>query len=303
MSATLAAQAVDVWRQFGRQRALQGLNLALPEGSAYALVGPNGAGKTTLTRLLLNMIPPTRGSATVLGVDSRRLHPGVLAQIGYVSESQVLPTRLTVRAYLEYLRPFYPAWDRSQEASICASLDLPLDRRIGQLSHGMRVKTALACALPFRPKLLILDEPFSGLDPLVREEFMAGVLQQAGELSLLISSHELAEIEHVCTHIGFMDSGRMLFEEPMSELCARVREVRVTLEREAVVPERPPPEWLQLEAAGRVLRFIDTRCPQDGPAEHIRSLLGPVKAIDVQPLPLKAAFNALARAARAGRLP
>jgi ABC-2 type transport system ATP-binding protein len=302
VSASLAAEAVDVWKLFGRHTALRGLNLAVPEGSAYALVGPNGAGKTTLTRLLINMLSPGRGAATVLGADTRRLDVSVLARIGYVSESQVLPARMTVRDYLDYLRPFYPSWDRSLEASICKSLDLPLNRRMGQLSHGMRVKAALACALAFRPRLLILDEPFSGLDPLVREEFMTGVLQQAGELTLVISSHELAEIEHVCTHIGFMDNGRMLFEEPMSELCARVREIRVTLEREATVPERAPREWLQLEAFGNVLRFIDTRCPEAGPGERIRSVLGPVKDIDVQPMTLRAAFNALARAARAGSL-
>jgi ABC-2 type transport system ATP-binding protein len=300
MTAPLIAQAIDVWKRFGRHLALKGLNLALPEGSAYALLGANGAGKTTLTRLLLNILTPTRGAATVLGVETRRLHPGVLARIGYVSESQVLPPRLTTREYLGYLRPFYPTWDRQLEASICTRLELPLDRRIGQLSHGMRVKAALACALPFRPSLLVLDEPFSGLDPLVREEFMAGVLQQAGELTLLVSSHELAEIEHICTHIGFMDSGRMLIEEPMSDLAARLREVRVTLEGTAAVPEHPPREWLQVRAVGNVVSYIDTRYSEDGLKERIRSRLGAVKSIDVQPMSLRAVFTAIARAARAG---
>src|SRR6187402_1026246 len=111
-------QAQDVWRQFGRHEALRGLNLAVPQGSAYALIGVNGAGKTTTIKVLMNLIGPTRGVASVLGVDSRRLPPQILAQIGYVSESQVLPARLSVGEYIDYLRPFYPSWDRELESSI-----------------------------------------------------------------------------------------------------------------------------------------------------------------------------------------
>lgn len=303
MSAVLVAQAIDMWKRFGRHMALQGLNLSLPEGSAYALIGANGAGKTTITRLLMNMLTPTRGTATVLGVNTRRLSPRVLAQVGYVSESQVLPARMTTGEYLDYLRPFYPTWDKALEASICTRLQLPLERKIGALSHGMRVKAALACALPFRPKLLILDEPFSGLDPLVREEFMAGVLQQAGELTMLISSHELSEIEHVCTRVGFMDRGRMLIEEPMASLSARLREIRVTLEQAAQLPAHPPDQWLQVQAVGNVVSFIDTQYSEGGLKERLRTVLGPVKAVDVQPLPLRSVFTALARAARAGAAP
>src|SRR5207244_3011050 len=138
--------------------------------------------------------------ATVMGVDSRKLSTRELSRIGYVSENQAMPARLTVGDYIDYLRPFYPTWDRQVESSLRSRLHLPAERRIGDLSHGMRMKMSLACALPFRPKLLILDEPFSGLDPLVREEFMEGLLEQAGEMTILISSHELGEIDGVATH-------------------------------------------------------------------------------------------------------
>ena len=164
----------DVWKHFGSHAALKGLNLAVPEGSAYALIGANGAGKTTTIKLALNMIAPTSGAAEILGIDTRRLGPALLTQIGYVSESQALPQRMRVGDYLGYLRPYYPTWDGDLETSMVRRLQLPLGRRIGDLSHGMRIKVALACALPYRPKLLILDEPFSGLDALVRDEFMEG---------------------------------------------------------------------------------------------------------------------------------
>ena len=144
-------------------RGSAGPELLGPQGSAYALIGANGAGKTTTIRILMNILEAGRGNATVLGVDSRRISPRELAQIGYVSENQDMPARLTVAEYLDYLRPFYPERDTALEASILAQLRLPARCKIGDLSHGMRMKMALACALPFRPKLLVLDEPFSGL--------------------------------------------------------------------------------------------------------------------------------------------
>jgi ABC-type multidrug transport system ATPase subunit len=300
MTTDTMVRADDVWKRFGRHDALRGLNLIVPEGSAYALIGANGAGKTTTIKLLMNILGPSRGAATVMGVDTRRMSPEILAQIGYVSENQALPGRIRVGDYLDYLRPFYPSWDRALETSIRTRLQLPVERKIGELSHGMRIKVALACALPYRPKLLILDEPFSGLDPLVREEFMEGLLLDAGDMTMLISSHELGEIENVATHVGFLDAGRMLLEESMSDLNARLREVRVTLERPAAVPERLPKEWLQARAFGNVLSFVDTRYSEDDLGERLRSLLGPVRQIDAQPMPLRSVFTTLARAARDG---
>jgi ABC-2 type transport system ATP-binding protein len=302
MTTDTMVRADGVWRRFGRHDALQGLNLAVPEGSAYALIGANGAGKTTTIKLLMNLLEPSRGSATVMGVDTRQLPPEILAQIGYVAENQSMPSRLSVGEYLDYLRPFYPSWDRALETSIRTRLQLPPERRIGQLSHGMRMKLALACALPYQPKLLILDEPFSGLDPLVREEFMEGLLLQAGELTMLIASQELAEIENVTTHVGFLHAGRMLLEEPMSDLSERLREVRVTLEQGACVPEHLPKEWLQPRAFGNVLSFVDTRYSEEDLGARVRSLLGPVRQIDAQPMPLNSVFKTLARAVRDGAM-
>src|SRR5580693_3808379 len=114
-------------KRFGRVRALRGVSLTVEEGSATALIGANGAGKSTLIRTLMNLYDPTAGSATVLGVDSRRLSPRELAQIGYVAESQEMPARLTVEEYLEYLQPFYPTWDPELEASLLSRFRLPLD--------------------------------------------------------------------------------------------------------------------------------------------------------------------------------
>jgi ABC-2 type transport system ATP-binding protein len=288
----------NVWKKFARHEALRGLSFSVPEGSAFALIGANGAGKTTTIKILMNIIEPTRGSASVLGVDSRRLSPRELARIGYVSENQDMPERLTVSEYLDYLRPLYPTWDRALELSIRRRLQLPGDRRIRDLSHGMRMKMALACALPFRPKLLILDEPFSGLDPLVREEFMEGILHQAGEMTILISSHELSEIDGGATHVAFLDEGRILFEESMSDLTSRFREIRVVMESEASTPPRLPDDWLSVRTMGNVLMFVETRFSEARLSERLATLNGGVRRVEAQPMPLRSIFITMARAAR-----
>ena len=287
-----------LWRRFGRFDAVKGLSLSVPEGSAFALIGANGAGKTTTIKTLMNLIEPNRGRATVMGVDSRRLGPREYARIGYVSENQELPERLTVGQFLAYLRPFYPTWDEGLEAALLGQTQLPPRRRIGDLSHGMRVKLALTSALAFRPTLLVLDEPFSGLDPLVRDEFMELLLGQIGQATLLVSSHELGEIEGVATHVGFIDEGRLLFQEPMDDLIARVREVHVTLEGDAVPPATPPPSWLNVRAAGSVVSFVDTRFDEAGLKAQVSAALGQVRRIEVRPIELRSIFTTIARSIR-----
>jgi ABC-2 type transport system ATP-binding protein len=265
------------------------------------MIGANGAGKTTTIKVLMNILEPTRGSATLLGVNSRKISAPELAQIGYVSENQGMPSRLTVEEYTSYLRLFYPTWDRDLELSISRQLRLPLDRKIGDLSHGMRMKMALMCALPYRPRLLILDEPFSGLDPLVRDEFMEGLLDQAGEMTILISSHELGEIDGVATHVAFLDEGKLLFQESMSDLTRRFREVHVTLDVEATRPNQTPKEWIEMRTMGNVLTFVDSGFDESGLSERIRSRINGVREIDLQPMALRSIFTTLARAARDGR--
>ncbi|HKE95418.1 MAG TPA: ABC transporter ATP-binding protein [Povalibacter sp.] len=285
-------------KRFGSNDALKGIDLTVPEGSAYALIGTNGAGKTTTIRILMNMLAATGGSAAVLGVDSRRLGPDEFARIGYVADHQDLPGDLTAGRYIEYLRPFYSSWDRQLETSLIRTLALPVDSRIRTLSHGTRMKLSLVCALSYHPRLLVLDEPLGGLDPLVRDEFLEGLIQQAGDLTILISSHELAEIEGLVTHVGFLDAGRLLVQESMSNLSARLREVRVTLDREAAPPSPLPVDWLQVQAIGNVLSFIDTRFSETESHQRIAASLAGVRGIDARPMPFRTIFTALAHAAR-----
>src|SRR5690606_31703813 len=203
----------NLCKRYGRVEVVRDLNLQVPEGSAFALVGTNGAGKTSTIRILMNILQPDSGTATLIGRNSRHLAPRDFMQIGYVSENQVLPERLTIAQYFDYLRALYPNWDRGLEKSLRRNLDLPPKRGLGKLSHGMRMKTVLVAGLAFRPRLLILDEPLSGMDTLTRDEVVEGLLEQADETTILISSHELAEIENFTSHIAFMDKGVLHFQE------------------------------------------------------------------------------------------
>lgn len=227
----------ELYKTYRRFEALHGLSIRVPEGSVFALMGANGAGKTTIIKILLNIISPTRGGATILGVESRAIDARTLARIGYVSENQAMPGRLRVADFFAYLRPCYANWDRHLEEELRGQFSLPPNRKIGELSHGMRLKMALACALPFRPKLLVLDEPLSGLDALARDEIIAGFMPQAGHTTILISSHELDEVERFATHVAFLHEGRLLFQGSVGALAEHARPLLLNAGHAA---ERPP---------------------------------------------------------------
>ena len=146
--------------------------------------------------------------------------------------------------------------------------------------------------------MLILDEPFSGLDPLVRDEFMEGVLGQAGETTILISTHELGEIEGVATHVAFLEEGKLLFDEPMDELRNRFRVLRVVFDHPARVPQDPPPEWFQLSAVGNTLEFLDSRFSEELSRERLMARFHGIRSIEAESVPLRIVFTALARAVR-----
>lgn len=285
-------------KHYGRVEVIRDLNLQVPEGSAFALVGTNGAGKTTTMRILLNIIQPDSGTATLLGHNSRMLGPQELMQIGYVSENQVLPERLTIAQYFDYLRALYPNWDRGLERSLCRRMELPPDRALSKLSHGMRMKTVLVAGIAFRPKLLILDEPLSGMDTLTRDEVVEGLLEQADETTILISSHELAEIENFTSHVAFMDKGRLFFQESIESLRSRFREVHVTLSAQKQLPTTLPTNWLGPQINGHSLQFIDSAFTDLENLQHgLSQYFGAVQC-DVESMSLREISKVLIREAR-----
>jgi ABC-2 type transport system ATP-binding protein len=285
-------------KKFHRVEALHDLNLEVPTGAIYGLVGPNGAGKTTAIKILMNILLATSGRAEVLGKVSSKLAGQAFTSIGYVSENQRLPDWMRVDAFFAYLRPFYPSWDRDLEDELVKQFQLPLDRKLAKLSRGTHMKAALASSLAYRPKLIVLDEPFGGLDPLVRDEVIEGLLERASESTILVSSHDLADIENLVSHIGYLDRGYLRLSEEMTTLAARFREVELTLDQAAVLPATLPDTWTQVSASAAVVRFIDSRFNEERTIADIRKWFGEVRNVNFAPMSLRSIFLAMAKAGR-----
>ncbi len=286
-------------RRYWRTEALRDLTLSVPAGSVFALLGSNGAGKTTALKVLMNLLTPSGGSATVLGVDSRRLGEKERAQIGYVSENQKLPLWMTVRQLLDYCRPFYPTWDRTLEAKLLAQLNLPPERKLKHLSRGMLMKAALLSTLCYRPRLLVLDEPFSGLDPLARDDFVRGLLEasELGDWTVLVSSHDIEEVERLADHVALLESGRLRFTETTESLLGRFRRMEVTVPGPVSLGASPA-GWLALEQKGGLVRFIVSNYAAEATERVCRDYF-PDGAVAAHPMTLREIFVALARETRA----
>ena len=269
-----------------------------PAGSVFALVGPNGAGKSTAIKIFMNLIRPTAGRAEILDVDSRSLGPRELAQIGYVSENRRLPEWMRVGYFFDYCKDFYPGWNGQDLAELVQSYELPLDRRLKTLSRGMKVKAALAATLAYRPRLLILDEPFSGLDVLVREQLIETILERSGETTVLLASHDLGEIESFATHVAYLNQGRIQFVEEMDALAGRFREIEIVLENPAGLPRDLPATWLNPQLSGPVARFMDSQFVAAATDSEIRRRFSGIRDVSMRPVSLRAMFVALAKSAK-----
>jgi ABC-2 type transport system ATP-binding protein len=291
-------RTIDLTKRFRGTVAVDGLNLSVTEGSVFALIGANGAGKTTAIKVLMNIHQPTSGSAEALGTDSRKLSPREFQQIGYVSENQEMPEWMTVGYFLAYLKPFYPTWDDARAEELLRQFELPRDRKLKHLSRGMKMKAALASSLAYRPKLIVLDEPFTGLDPLVRDEFIEGLLESASEATILISSHDLAEIESFASHVGYLDRGKLQFSEEMTALSARFREIEVTLDVAPVLPANWPATWLRRETSAAVVRFVESQFDEARTMAEVRKMFGEPRGVAISPMPLRSIFVTLAKAER-----
>ena len=275
------------------------MTLAVPEGSVYALLGPNGAGKSTTLQIVMNLLTPNAGRAEIFGHDCRRLSPKDFTRIGYVADGQDMPDWMTVGKFMNYLQPFYPEWDQSRATHLLRQFDLPMDRKVGHLSRGMRMKLSLASSLAYRPRLLLMDEPFSALDALTRDEVIEGLLANTEGSSILICSHDLAEVETFATHIGYLEHGRLQFSEDTNCLIERFREIEITLDSEFWLQSLDwPPHWLNAERSRAMIRFVDTQFERERTMRHIGGIFQNVKRIDVAPMALRSIFITLAKASR-----
>lgn len=241
-----------VTRRFGAKAALDDVSLAVPRGIVFGLVGVNGAGKTTLIRHILGLLRAEAGSVRVFGRDPVADPPGVLSRIGYLSEENDLPGWMRVDELLRYLRAFYPRWDPDYAEELRRTFALDPRAKIQNLSKGQRARAGLVAALAHRPELLVLDEPSSGLDPIVRRDILGAIIRTIAEegRTVLFSSHLLHEVERVADRVAMLTRGRIVFSAALEDL--KETHCRLTL-RFAEERARPPAldGVLAWEGAGR----------------------------------------------------
>lgn len=219
----------DLTRHFGKVAAVDGINLNVHEGEIYGFLGINGAGKTTTIRLLMGIIAAENGTISLLGETTKRTTVQQKRRIGYVSQEQNFYPWMDGLALGKFVGSFYPTWDAAEFIRLLSVLEVPADRRVSQLSGGMRAKLALALALAPHPALLILDEPTAGLDPVARREFMQLIVAQARQhrRTTIFSSHLIDEVERCADRVGIIHRGHMRFEGGLSDLRQRVRRIRL----------------------------------------------------------------------------
>lgn len=231
-------------KRFGKNFAVRDLSFAVPQGSIFGLLGRNGAGKTTTIRTLLNLLPPTAGRLEVLGLDSVTDSLQIRRRVAYLPEQPHAYRWMTVEELLRFNGAFYPRWDAGLAAKLVRELDLPPRRRMSVLSRGMQAKLGLVLALAARPELLILDDPTSGLDPIVRCEFLEAMIAnvQAEGGTVFFSSHLLHELERIVDEVAILHEGRLLLQATPDALKERYKKLRVVYPLE--VPERFPIDGL-----------------------------------------------------------
>ena len=223
-----AIRIENLSKSYRGQVAVDGLSLEVPEGSVFGLLGENGAGKTTTLQILLGLIAADVGKAEVLGLDPAHHGLDIRRRVGYIPEQPALYDWMTVTEIGWFAAGFHPdartgvAAYQTRYAELTEGYALPPKRKIKQLSKGMRAKVSLALALASDPQLLVLDEPTSGLDAMVRREFLESMVDLAGNgRSVLLSSHQIAEVERVASHVALLHQGRLILAEPLDELKAK----------------------------------------------------------------------------------
>ncbi len=223
-------------RRFGSRKAVDDLCLEVPRGSIFGLLGRNGAGKSTTIKTLLNLVQPTSGRLSILGLDSRADSVAVRRRVGYVPEEPAYYAWMTVEEILRFNGSFYPSWDPRLVETLMHRLELPSQGKLRTLSLGTRAKVGLVMALGCRPELLILDDPTSGLDPVVRREFLQTIIEtvQGDGGTVFFSSQMLHEMERIADEVAILHEGRLLLRASLEGLKASCKQVRV------VYPERVP---------------------------------------------------------------
>ena len=236
-------------KTYGSHTAVDNLNLEVARGSIFGLLGQNGAGKSTTIKTLLNLLQPTSGRLSVLGLDSIGDSVTLRQKVGYLPEEPSYYVWMTVDEIVRFNAAFFPTWDNALADSLIKQLDLPRGRKLRELSRGMQAKVGLVMALGSRPEVLVLDDPTSGLDAIVRHEFLEAMIAnvQAEGGTVFFSTHLLHEMERVADDVAILHKGQLIVRDSLERLKQRTKKLR------AVYPDAIP-ESFDLDGLVRVSR-------------------------------------------------
>jgi len=225
MSEEAVIDVTGLERHFGSQAALGGINLRVPRGQVFGIVGENGAGKTTLIKHILGLYRAQHGTVRVFGMDPVQHPQEVLSRIGYLSEEPDLPPWMRISELMCYMAAFYPKWDADYAAELMDAFQLNPAKKIKELSKGQRARAGLVAAQAHRPDLLLLDEPSSGLDPLVRRDILGAVIRTVVDegRTVVFSSHLLSEVERVSDQVTMISTGKLVLEGPLEDVLSNHR--------------------------------------------------------------------------------
>ncbi|HEY4218110.1 MAG TPA: ABC transporter ATP-binding protein [Gemmatimonadaceae bacterium] len=287
--------------RYGRVTALRHVDFSVPQGALYALLGPNGSGKTTLLQILAGLRRADSGRASVMGIPVASLRTADRRRIGYVAEGQLLPGWMRLREVEAYLAPLYDTWDESLARELCERFELDPTRKIRTLSRGEQMKAALLCALAPRPELLVMDEPFTGMDALVKDALVRGLLESAGSegWTVLACSHDIGELELLADWVGILDHGEMRVSEPMDVVRERFKHVDVMFSSDRAPAARrdflPPNNWLSVERSGSHVSFVLSCAVGESAEQMIAAQFGGEAQVEMRNATLRETFVALTK--------
>ncbi len=262
---------------------LENIHLELPTGSIMGFIGANGAGKSTTIRILMGLVHQDAGTVRVLGHAMPADQAAAKLDIGFVSEDMRLYGQATLAWHMDFLRPIYPRWDQSYAESLAKRFDLKPQQKIKGLSHGQRVKAALLLALARRPRLLVLDEPTTGLDPVARVEVLGELMAALAdeERTILFSSHNTLDVEQISDQITFIDRGRIIDSDNKEAFLDRWRRLRLVLPPDVLVPRLPG--VVEVGGSGR-LPVLTTNRFEPAMVSACNDLGATVQAVDTMTL-------------------
>jgi ABC-2 type transport system ATP-binding protein len=283
-------ETAELKKNYGKHEAVRGLNLSVQTGSVCAFLGQNGAGKSSTIKMLLGMIHPTSGTARVLGhrIDKENESLLIRQKAAFVAEDKRLYDYMTVGQIIHFTKSFFPCWNQALERRLLEQFELPPERRIRQLSKGMRTKLALLLGFARGCELLILDEPTEGLDPVAIEDVLQIVVSLAAQgTTIFFSSHQIAEVEQVADHVVMIDRGKLVLDAPMDQVKEQYRHIQVIFPEPVDERDLRVPGIERVHAEGRAVSLVASH-NVDLIVEHVRMLHA--GSIDVLPISLKEIF-------------